>query len=75
MNKIRHAMSPCGFTDAAAFWLKGGAGYLLFKPAEMASEADAAVKRPSPCIENTAAMNAPRVLVLEYSDMIVADKG
>ena len=32
-------------------------------------------KIPNPCIENTAAMNAPRVLLLANSDMIVADKG
>ncbi len=75
MKIIRHAMSHCGFTDAVGLTLKGGAGYLLPKPPEMASATDAAVRRPSPCMENTAAMNAPRVLVFEYSDIMVALKG
>jgi hypothetical protein len=30
---------------------------------------------PKPCIANTAAMNAPRVFLLAYSDMMVADSG
>lgn len=32
-------------------------------------------KIPNPCIENTAAMNEPRVRLLANSDMMVADSG
>lgn len=33
------------------------------------------VRMPKPCMANTAAMNAPRVFLFAYSDIIVADKG
>uniref|UniRef100_A0A0A9BBG8 Pht1 n=1 Tax=Arundo donax TaxID=35708 RepID=A0A0A9BBG8_ARUDO len=33
------------------------------------------VRMPKPCMANTAAMKAPRVRLLAYSDMMVAESG
>lgn len=53
----------------------GGAGKRLLKAAETIKATIPPPKIPNPCIAKTAAMNAPRVFLLAYSDMMVAERG
>jgi hypothetical protein len=75
MRIILHTKSACGAVESPGFSSNVGRGYARSNAVDTMMATAPPLKIPKPCIANTAAMKAPRVFLLAYSDIIVADNG